>query len=71
MEVLIMPSVNVAPSSEVERLLLSKKESAHALSLSLRTIDNLLATKQLPCRKIGRRTLIPAAAVRKFARADR
>jgi excisionase family DNA binding protein len=53
----------------VELLLLSKKQSASALGVSERTISTLLATKRLPCRKIGRRTLIPVSAVRKFAKA--
>jgi hypothetical protein len=51
-------------------LLVSKKSAASALSVCLRTIDNLLATRQLPCRRIGRRTLIPYSALVAFARRD-
>ena len=40
------------------------------LSVSLRTIDNLLAAKRLISRKIGRRTLIPRSAIEKLARRD-
>jgi excisionase family DNA binding protein len=66
-----MPNFDTARESVVERLLLSKPDTAHALNISLRTVSTLLATKQLPCRKIGRRTLIPAEAVRRFAKAGK
>jgi excisionase family DNA binding protein len=36
--------------------------AAHALSVSPRTIDRMIADKTLSTRKIGRRVLIPAAA---------
>jgi excisionase family DNA binding protein len=52
------------------KLLVSRREAAVIVSLSLRSIDGLLASKQLPFRKIGTRTLIPLAALQKFARAD-
>lgn len=48
----------------------SKKESAALLGICPRTVDNLIATKQLPCRRIGRRVLIPYAALVAFARRD-
>jgi excisionase family DNA binding protein len=51
-------------------ILASKKDSAALLGVCLRTIDNLIATKQLPCRRIGRRVLIPYAALVAFARRD-
>jgi excisionase family DNA binding protein len=51
-------------------ILTSKKDSAALLGVCLRTIDNLIATKQLPCRRIGRRVLIPYAAIVAFARRD-
>lgn len=52
------------------KLLVSRREAAGIVSLSLRSIDGLLANKQLPFRKIGNRTLIPLAALRSFARMD-
>lgn len=52
------------------KLLVSRKEAAVIVSLSLRSIDGLLASKQLPFRKIGNRTLIPLAALQRFARMD-
>jgi hypothetical protein len=58
---------NVPPDA---KLLVSRKEAAGIVSLSLRSIDGLLASKQLPFRKIGNRTLIPLAALQRFARMD-
>lgn len=52
------------------KLLVSRKAAAVIVSLSLRKIDGLLASKQLPFRKIGTRTLIPLAALQRFARMD-
>ena len=50
-------------------LLVSKREAATTLSVSVRTIDNLIAAKQLAVRKIRRRTLIPYSALTALARA--
>jgi excisionase family DNA binding protein len=51
-------------------LLISKRDAAALLSLCLRSIDNLIARKQLPCRRIGKRVLIPYTALVAFARRD-
>ncbi len=51
-------------------LLVSKRDAAALLSLCLRSIDNLIAAKQLPCRRIGKRVLIPYTALVAFARRD-
>lgn len=51
-------------------LLLSKRDAAQALGVSLRTVDNLLTARELPARRIGRRVLIPRSALEKFARGD-
>ncbi len=47
----------------VERIAYTKREVAEMLGLCLRTIDNMIADKQLPARRFGRRVVIPAAAV--------
>ena len=52
------------------KLLLSKKECATALSVSVLTIENLIARKELAIRRIGSRTLIPIAALEAFVRRD-
>jgi excisionase family DNA binding protein len=52
------------------KLLLSREEAAEALSISVRSLDYLIAEKKLPTRRIGSRVLIPAADLRRFARCD-
>jgi hypothetical protein len=54
----------------VEKLLYSRRETAEALSLSIRSVDYLITTDRLPTRRIGTKILIPADAVRRFARQD-
>lgn len=54
----------------IEPILLGKKETARVLGVCVRTIENLIVSKQLPARKLGRRTLIPYRAVVEFARHD-
>jgi excisionase family DNA binding protein len=52
------------------KVLIGKKEVATMLSVSIRTIDNLIACHELIARKIGRRTLIPISSLEAFARRD-
>jgi excisionase family DNA binding protein len=51
-----------------KRILLSKAQAAEVLSVSLRTIDNLIASKQLPVARIGKRVLLSRKALERFAR---
>ena len=53
-----------------EPLALSKVEAAHVLGVSVRTVDRLIALKQLPIRRFGRRVLIPRNGLKTFLRAD-
>jgi excisionase family DNA binding protein len=53
-----------------DQILLSKRESARLLSVSVRTVDNLIAQKRLLVRRVGRRVLIPRRALEEFARRD-
>jgi excisionase family DNA binding protein len=53
-----------------ERLLVSKREAAAMLGLSIRTLENLIALKELPARHIGRRCLIERQVLERFARRD-
>jgi hypothetical protein len=55
---------------KVEKLLYSKQDAAEALSLSVRSIDYLITTQRLPMRRVGGKVMIPAGAVRRFARGD-
>jgi len=41
-------------TTKIPKLLVSKREAATALGVSVRTIDNLLACKELRGRKVGR-----------------
>jgi excisionase family DNA binding protein len=50
-----------------EQILLSKRQAALALSISIRTLDKLIITKRLPVHKIGRRVLISRASMERFA----
>ena len=54
----------------VEKLLYSRRDTAEALSLSIRSIDYLITTGRLPARRVGGKILIPASAIRRFARED-
>jgi excisionase family DNA binding protein len=47
----------------IERIAFSKAEAAEMLGLCLRTIDNMIADKQLKTSKLGRRVLIPGYAL--------
>lgn len=53
-----------------ERLLVDRKRAAQYLSLSQRSLDYLVANKQLAVRRIGGRVLIPLQELKRFARAD-
>ena len=54
-----------------EALALSKLEAARMLGVSIRTVDRLIALKQLPIRRLGRRVLIPRNSLHNLMRADR
>lgn len=60
-------SVAVAP---MDKLLVSQEEAAQLLSISKRSVEYLVAQRQLLTRRIGTRALIPIEEVRKFARSD-
>ncbi len=55
---------------QVEKLLFSRRDAAVALSLSVRPIDYLISNGALMTRRIGRKILIPAGEIRRFARGD-
>jgi len=54
----------------MQKLLLSKREAAQSLGISVRTLENLVARKLLESRRLGRRRMIPASALAQFARRD-
>ena len=54
----------------VEKLLYSRRDTAEALCLSIRSVDYLITTGRLSTRRIGGKILIPTSAVRRFAKED-
>jgi excisionase family DNA binding protein len=53
-----------------EPLVYSVEELAVALTLCTRTVRNLIRTRALVSRKVGRRVLIPRSSVEAFLRKD-
>jgi excisionase family DNA binding protein len=53
-----------------EQLLISKREAASVLGVSVRTLENLISLKELPARRIGRRCLIERRALDLFVKRD-
>jgi len=54
----------------MEKLLYTKREAAALLSISPRKLDDLIAHDQLRVRRVGRRTLIHAVELERFARGE-
>jgi excisionase family DNA binding protein len=54
----------------IQKLLYDRKSAAWTLSVSTRTIDYLIASGALETRRIGRKVLITAASLRKYAAAN-
>jgi len=55
---------------ENEKLAVDTREAARLLGVSSRTIQNYIAAKLLPSRKIGRRTVIRLRDLEAFLRSD-
>jgi len=51
-------------------LLYDRKEAARQLSISVRSLDYLIAAKQFDTRRIGKKVLIPHASLVRFAQAN-
>ncbi len=57
--------------AEVEsRLLYDRKEAARQLSISVRSLDYLIAGGQLDTRRIGKKVLIPRGSLARFSQAN-
>jgi excisionase family DNA binding protein len=52
------------------RLLYSREEAAHRLSISVATLDRLIGAKEIMTRRIGRRVLVPHVELTKLSRRD-
>ena len=53
-----------------EKVLYTKREAAQLLSISVRSLDYLIVSQQLPTRRIGRRVLVHRDSIEQFARTD-
>ncbi len=51
-------------------ILLNRRDAARMLSLSIRTLDYLIAAREIIVRRIGRKVLIPLRELERFARRD-
>jgi excisionase family DNA binding protein len=51
-----------------EQLAVNIPEAARRLGLSIRTVATLVSRRELPSRKVGRRRIIPVAALEAFVR---
>ena len=53
-----------------DKVLYTKREAAQLLSISVRSLDYLIFSRQMPTRRIGRRVLVHRDAIEHFARRD-
>ncbi len=53
-----------------EKILYDRKSAAYVLSICVRSLDYLLANKKIRFRRIGRKVLIPATELRRYAAGD-
>jgi len=56
--------------TKTNRLAVSISEAAAILGISPRSVQKYIASKLLPARKLGRRTVIPVCALEAFLRKD-
>ena len=59
-----------AHNERVEKLLYDRKGAAQALSISVRSVDYFLSRRAFRTRRIGKKVLIPASELKRFAAAD-
>jgi excisionase family DNA binding protein len=52
---------------ESQPVLISRREAAASLGLSLRTLDYLIARREIRVRRVGRRVLVSRHALEMFA----
>jgi excisionase family DNA binding protein len=55
---------------EIEKLAVNRFDAARLLSISLRTLDSLLARGELRGRRVGRRIVFPIEELQRFLRKD-
>lgn len=65
-----MATQTVVLEQKSEPIVLNKQKAAEMLGVSLRTIERLIALKELQVRRLGRRVLIPRTSLENFLRSD-
>ena len=65
-----MDNETLVPNHRPEPVAVSKAEAAEMLGVSVRTVDRLIALKELPVRRLGRRVLIPRNGLHNLLRTD-
>jgi excisionase family DNA binding protein len=63
-------SLSQSPTAAPLVLAYSKADTAKILSVSTRTIDNLIAQKELTVRRVGRRVIVPLTSIQALLRGD-
>jgi excisionase family DNA binding protein len=53
-----------------QKILFSKRDAAEMLSVSARTLDYLIAMRELEVRRVGRKVLVPRSEIERFAKRD-
>ena len=53
-----------------QKLLYDRKSAAYALSISTRSLDYLIANKQLATRRLGKKVMVSHAELVRFCRGD-
>jgi hypothetical protein len=56
--------------NQPDKLLYDRKSAAYALSISVRSLDYLIAAGNFQTRRIGKKVLIPASELRKFVQSN-
>ena len=64
-----MSTATVTPINSA-RLLYDRKEGARQLSISVRSLDYLIAGRELEIRRIGKKVLIPHASLVRYAQGN-
>ena len=70
LSVMPMSAPRTAAAPTIKKLLYDRKSAAYALSVSLRSLDYLIANKQIKVRRIGVKVLIHVNELKRFAAAD-
>ena len=60
-----------SPYTLTTRILYDRKSAAQQLSISVRSLDYLIAAKKLATRRIGKKVLVPHGELVRFASANR